>query len=585
MNSMRRPIAFLAVLATACGASSAPTTTSHSDLRELSEAEIMADLESLGASIRTSYGPIDFKREHVGFDLDSEMELARATVHAGRTEGERLFALYQLTGHLKDLHVGLTAGLASDGAYTRTLPFTLAPVEDGKYVVVATLPAARGAVAPGDVVTAFDGTAVADLEKILATFADYAVLTSSRERWATYLTSRRSWMPATLLPHGDTAKLTIDRADGTEVTVEVPWGRSANLSEQVAKLMQPATTARATTPTAPRALPVSPQALEMQAEDARIPTASDADAPFPNAPFFYNATTSSKFGFTAVTPSVVPPTASGLGAVKYVYNGKTLLLVRIPTFLPPDIDANLDWLATLLADAEQGPLDAVILDETHNGGGTSLYAQGIASLFVTTPIPADTMSYRADRAWLESFGIDVQFLADTPTAKKFFGDSLLDLEKAIDTGATLSSLWRDASITYGTDIPVGDEAYGPTITAHPKVTWKGPTLVLTNSRSVSAADMFPLIMQNGGVAKTFGARTAGGGGMVEVVTTLTNTGLAFSCTRGFFGAYTKDGSSFRYIENNGVEPDFPHPLTTADVRGAYVDYVKHFSDVASTLRR
>lgn len=592
---MRRILpALLAVLAVACSAEPGRTGSSSDELRELSEAEVLADLETLGATIRASYGPLDYKHELFGLDLDHEMDLARARVHEAKTEGERLRALYVLTGQLRDLHVSLTAGRDSDGAAQKMLPVTLAPVEDGKYAITVVQPWYENPqVAVGDVVTSFDGASLAELETSLATFADYGVLTSSRERWASHLVNRKRWMPDVLQPKGETAKVGIERADGTKAIVELPWTRKLDLAEQLRSFLPPAPDEGTPAAAQPRALPISPQAIQMQLEESQPRTA--APGPFPNAPFFYNETVANELGLAEVKPSIVPETATGLGAVKYSYNGKTLLLLRIPTWNPPDIEANLDWIHTLLMESQQGaaedadvskrPIDAVIIDETHNGGGTPSYVQGVASMFVTDPIPGDSMSFRADRKWLDSFASSISYDTETAASKKYWTDGTRALESAIDSGATVSPLMRDPYVSYGTDIPVGDEAYGPTITAHPKGVWKGPTVVLVSSRSVSAADMFPMVMQNGHVATIFGTQTAGGGGMVEQMLTLTNTGLAFHCTRGFFGAYPTDGGPFRYIENNGVVPDVPHPLTAADVRGKYVDYVKHFSEVASTLKR
>lgn len=593
---MRRTLlpALLAVLAAACSAGSETNVSSTSDLRALTQSEVLDDLETLGHAIRTSYGPIDFKKEHIGFDLDAELELARAQVRGATTEGERLFALHRLAGHLKDLHVSLTGGIASDGAGAMSLPFNIVPVEDGKYAINRVYPLAAGKVAVGDVVSSFDGIAIADLEATLSTFSDYAVRTSSRERWAGQLVYRPSWMPAALKPQGPTAKIGIERADGTSAVVEVSWSQADDYSKYVARFLQPAQPA-----TPAPALGISPIAVEMELEEKRgAPAEAAPDAPFPDVPFFYNESVSTQLGFAKVVPSTVPAGATGLGAVKYAYNGKTILLVRIPTFAPPDESANLDWLSTVLAEAQQGsaddadvakrPIDAVVIDETRNGGGSPAYATGVVSMFVTDPIPASSESIRADRDNLEAMSSYLSYArndADPQTASKFWGNRLASVQKAIDSGETLTPLDRSPWVDYGTDIPVGNEAYGPSVIAHPKGGWKGPLLVLTDGRSVSAADKFPMLIQNGGVGKTFGVQTGGGGGMVERVLTLTNTGLSFSCTRGLFGVAPPGGGPFWYIENNGVKPDYPHPLTAADVRGKYVDYVKHFSDVASKLTR
>ena len=129
-----------------------------------------------------------------------------------------------------------------------------------------------------------------------------------------------------------------------------------------------------------------------------------------------------------------PPAYLALGAYKYQYEGKTIMVVRIPGFEAPQSDdpnedtygENVAWLAALLQDnmpattpapaagapavappttapAADPPADVIVLDETANPGGLASYALSLASLFVTTPIPNLVQADHADRMWLDEY--------------------------------------------------------------------------------------------------------------------------------------------------------------------------------------
>ncbi len=100
------------------------------------------------------------------------------------------------------------------------------------------------------------------------------------------------------------------------------------------------------------------------------------------------------------------------------------------------------------------------------------------------------------------------------------------------------------------------------------VVYTKPMIVLVDEFSISAADIFPSMIQDNGRAPLVGMRTSGGGGSVsswptgfysESVALNTNT-LVVRKTP----IVTQDLPAAPYVENIGARPDFPLDYMTRD---------------------
>src|SRR5690606_34172438 len=108
-------------------------------------------------------------------------------------------------------------------------------------------------------------------------------------------------------------------------------------------------------------------------------------------------------------------------AFKYQHADKTILLVRIPRYIVPqdNYEENVAWLSALIednggsaaaappapgaapTDLASTPADVVVLDDTHNPGGSASYVHGLASLFFRAPSGNMVQANRSDRKWFE----------------------------------------------------------------------------------------------------------------------------------------------------------------------------------------
>ncbi|MBX3227566.1 MAG: hypothetical protein KIT84_14525 [Labilithrix sp.] len=572
---------FAAPLAACADDAHEVTASDASEIRELTEAEVLADLDALGTQIRTSYGLLDFKKARFGFDLDAELAAARTKILAATTEGDRLRPFYELLAKLKDGHVSLSFTMRATSTTEHSIPMWLTPIGEDYYVSYD----ASGLLV-GDRLVSIDGKTAHELEQLLLPLCEIGTLESSRHRVANLMSTRPFYAGPELQPHGAAAIVVVER-DGVNVRLELSWGRK---SGGTTGLVRPPL---ASTPPVPGASDGTALALEHILGSGPEGSRWQSGAA---EPWFLTPTTAKDLGIAPVTPrpetlaKYGAPTDFGealqLGAYRYTFEGKNVLLLRIPTFnlRSAAYDEHVAWVSALLDDTNaDASTDVVVIDTSHNPGGKFFYVEGLISMFLTKPIPNELIAERANRSLVQRYVGHANSAASDLDAYTVWRARLSGIEAANDRGDLLAPFTPGWGAIMGPTVPRrGLVATGePTLSPHPLVTWKGPILVLQDELAGSCGDVFPALMQNGGVAKTFGARTAGmGGPRGDYTLPVSNAYLAL--TSGLFGPADGEGG-IENIENDGVVPDYPRALTPADLRNGYVDYVRDFSKVAVGL--
>jgi hypothetical protein len=609
---MAKALRFLAPLLcaiplAACAAGTESTGASSDELRGLSKDEALAEMTQIGDAIRAYYGPLQFKAQRFGFDLDAAIAAAKTEIQNGQNEADFVRPVYELISKLHDGHVSYDYPLKGDQTAEYTIPMIVTPVE-GQLLVDAASPSVG--VTRGDVLVSIDGLTVDQMEQLINPVSTVATPESTKHYAAANMTIRPFYAPKELLPRGPKAHIVMKKADGTQYTLDVPWRVSqGGLAGQVQPPQQSQTPGN---PAAPHTATFSNRANWLiQRKNEMASSVLDQGA---SQPFWLTAPVRQQFGMVEVKPKTDTLTAFGvtvpagddtaadtdryiwMRAYKYKFGGKTIMVVRIPSFITPkeNYDENVAWLASLLKDnmapATPGaqladmPADMVVVDDTANPGGSVPYVSGLASLFATSPIPNDVMAHHADRKWISQMlaAANQSDAAEQP----IWLDRMKKIETAFDSGQLLSPYFPIIGSFVGPNIPLTPDldAGANMLAPHPKVQWNKPVLVLHDELSGSGGDVFPDLLQNGGVAKTFGARTMGLGGSVEPVITLPFSQAQLHLTRGLMGPYNPSGDP-KLIENEGVTPNFPYSHTVADFRAGYVGYVKAFSQIASTLTR
>jgi hypothetical protein len=291
-------------------------------------------------------------------------------------------------------------------------------------------------------------------------------------------------------------------------------------------------------------------------------------------------------------------------AYRYTFQERTILLVRlakfssnlpgvaagVPPFTPEQLanhEENAKWLAALLLEhqaAGDAGADVLVLDLTQNPGGSAGLANAFATLLTDRPVRTAVGALHADTLWVQ------EFLAAARTAKvaadrATFTARAQAVQDALDAGDFLTPPVPFTGVSLHKDF-LGKNVLDPNTNAN----WTKPVLLLTDELSFSACDMFPAVLRQNGIAESFGERTGGGGGNVELVKTLQSSRAEMRSTRSLVYVAREDGVDLPprdqdLIENNTRVPEHVYHRSVADLRAGWVDYFTELSKAAVALKR
>lgn len=269
----------------------------------------------------------------------------------------------------------------------------------------------------------------------------------------------------------------------------------------------------------------------------------------------------------------LPETLPLVWAALYKHNGKTVFMVRQPSYGVPNAALYLAIYSALI-EQYQPLADVMVLDQTHNPGGSVTYGEGFVQLFAPKGLNGFVQFLNADRLWFTKLSTYWTSL-DANMASSTVGNRLLatakGLERDSENGLRLTKDPFSFSLR-----EVSPPAPGGAV-------WKKPVLVLIDELCGSGGDAIPMILKANKLAKLFGQRTSGLGGSVEKVIDLPFTRAELRLTRGLFTTFKPDGkyTDADFVENNGVEPDVKYTHTVDDMRDGFDAYFKAFSDEAT----
>lgn len=541
---------------TACGAGS---TASEPQLKFLSREEGLADLSELASKVRALYGPLEFKEERFNFKFEDAVKQAAEKINSSQSDNEIYAALVELLGRLEDGHISISFPDNSEEAMRFRLPFFLTSIEDKAIVAQVSEAASDLGISPGDELISIDGQTPASLMPTILKYSWFGNETSDKH-FVDRLVNRPAYIPE-LKPSSSLAKIKLRKVGGTEVSLTLPWSQTGDFSK------------------APK-VGVSPLDASF-VSDNLAGLLADKNGTLKSfgseVPFFFTDSVSQKFHMVQVSANETFLTKFGVKkedvpnvfSALYNFNGKNILLIRQPGYTPENPAANIGTYQAIMNQYEN-LVDVLVVDQTHNPGGSLFYAESFFSLFVKQEASNVVQHMNADRNWIRLFrelAKIVDPLLQNEISKMFWERSNA-VEEAYDAGAAVT-----APIGL-----VGDLVVRP----NEKYVWKKPVLVLADELAGSCGDIFPMLMKRNGISKIFGERTMGLGGNVEEVTTLTYTGASVNLTRGLFTQYREDNAYTKedLVENNGILPDYPHKISRQDFLDGYVEYVNAFSSKA-----
>lgn len=540
--------------------------------REMTSAEALSDFEEIVSSVRTLYGPLEYKKQRFGFDLDVAAAEFRTKIQSAKTDAE-FFGLYaQFLARLQDAHVSIRFVTNATGVHSYNIGLYLIPVEGKALVANVDSTIADQNIAFGDEVVSVDGVAPFELLKTIVKYRSNANPVTDLTQISSIF-ARASHI-VELTPKSAFAHIEFKRKDGTTYSRDLSWHKAMFSNIPDKNMVRGPVSGRA----------VIESGLQIE---SNIYTQAMAHnyAMGSVVPFFITSQVTAAKGLIRVTANETylkkykldPASNPEIFAALYQHKDKLVLLVRQPTYShsAPEKFSNQDYMNAYRAilDQYEKVAQVLVLDQTHNGGGS--YCEDFFRLFINEQKGGFVQRMHADRKWM------VDLRTWTPTSgttqateadRAMFAAANL-VEAAYDAGKSLTD--EAIPLMSGVNMVSPDDAY----------TWKKPMLVVVDELSASCADAFPALIKAGKVAPIFGERTLGAGGNVEETVTTSNSQSTVRLTRGLFAAYKPSGvyDPADWVENNGVVPDIAYKHTVDDVRAGYLKYVETFSDSAIAL--
>lgn len=526
-------------------------TASGTKATQLSTAEKLADFDVAANYFASYYAPLKYKEQRFGVNYNEVFPEFRQLVAASQNDDEFQGIMSRFVAQFHDAHVGISFPTRKGW----TLPFSVDLVE-GKYLVSglnSELLAAYN-ISRGDELVSIDEESPADIVKKIAIFNTTGYPKADDRLLAKGITMRG----VAVKPASTRSWVQFRTAAGDEVAVNLTWNERP----------QTLNTGRSSLP--------SPRAGQLMSVMGAF---ADANQTGDETPYFARAlaktgaipaelTSDEWAAIAANDPNLSGKKAWQIFASLYRHDSKNILLIRIPNYGAEDEYTAVATYRAILTKYQ--PLaDVLVIDQTHNPGGSVSYVESLASLFLDNSAKGFMFAPRADRLWLRNILGWAKDPNDCGASCQQFLSSLYDtINAAQERGDFLAA-------------PISLTGF---FTLPSQKVWTKPVLLLIDELCASGGDAFPMIMKGNGRATVFGQRTMGAGGNVDRMPALPNSGAQINLTRSlFYLTQFNDHLPETVIENQGVSPDIEYQSTVEDFRAGYTGYVKAFSDAAAAL--
>jgi hypothetical protein len=553
-----------------------------------------ADLVQLASMYAKNYGPYEWKRDVLGFDLLRVTEWLQRIHHSDDLDFQE--ALIEYVASLNDAH----DLVAFPTTFSVSLGMTL-DIYDGKVLIDSInrtlLPEAQFPFGIGDEIVTFDGRPV---QEVIESFRKYAVSANPRSTdriAASRLVSRSQQIMPHIPDVGDTASIGIRRAStGALESYTIPWRKNGIPILAQGPVPSPLRGfGRLSLSTDGQGFEPAAGAAETAALFQPGDLPNDDTLPSYMEPLraLLNASVSKDYfsvlGFGSRIPiyglppgfqirPVPPGVPAFLLSGTYVSNNVRIGLLRIPSMSPPSTAAVLTHLDQEIAFFNANT-DALIIDVMRNPGGLVSFVEAISQRFMTAPFRLIGFEIRSTGAWLFSFAsqLNVARLTRPP------GDPIL-----VNLENNFAEVLKAYNENRGRTAPVSLNSTGSLTLSPSAVTYTKPLMVLTDEFSASGGDMFPAIIQDNGRGPIFGMRTMGAGGSVVAYDCTSYTESICRITVSLMNRgrliQTPDFPPAPYIENIGVRPDIVADyMTRANLMNGGASFVQAFTEAIVKL--
>lgn len=508
---------------------------------QLNETQKMSDFNQLVYSIKSGYGPLHYKKDVIGIDLEKLVEEFTPKIKAAQSNREFYYLLLEFVNSFHDGH--FNAYVPTD--HEATVGFFANWVQ-GKALIDTIdrdkLPKDKFPFEKGDEVVEVDGISVEDFitENKKFTASGYDLTETGSTVYM--LTQRRgSRMP---VPTSKQVTYQIRRGTSTlleEVTLDWEFKGTPldeyidfkSFDDQVMGSKFKALGMISSKNYVESLLGDNIDKTYHCSGDTRIDIPKDATVII-KKPFvaYYHPTPKGNIGY-----------------------------LRIPHYAPVDEQGKDDYelrfkqyeyAVSILEENTVG----LIIDQDHNCGGSVEYLHNIVSLFVNRSFDQMDFELLANKA---------EYLGYQKEMKEVNEHTIL-YQAIKKIQEKVKNAWiRGDFLTEKTHI-WGSKTINPHAVHYSK-----PILMLIDFWSGSGGDAFPSLMQGIGRAKLMGTRTMGLGGHVEEQPALSFSRITYRMTKSLF--YRPDGVP---VENNGAVPDVDYEITRNDMLYGFKEYQKAY---------
>lgn len=525
----------------------------------LTREQRLSDARTMLALFDNRYAPIEWKKTYMGISMqDLSAELLRAVGVESISDRDFYAAMAKFSGGLKDTHNWFVI----PSSLFSKLGFVTDYVE-GEVLIDEIdrdiLPISIFPYSYGDQLVSIDGKPVSDVMAELGQyFGEGNEL--AKMRFVAKMLTRRSGAALPDVPTAGRASLEIfSRSRDAIELVDLEW-KTQGLSLAPGGRSPSLPSISKSSPAIPGKVE-KPSALEVlrwsAIDERRIDGAGIGRIKsfFPLWNTFVERTTY--------------PLRSGI----FLIDGKRIGFLRIPTWNVPVASKQREWIDFFEREIPylDSQTDALLIDQTNNGGGKICLGEEVASFLITEPISINYFQMRANRMALGWYEEDLKScVADGNSDCEILRGIVAEMRRAIAAGDLLTA---PISICATSNKIYPHKSRDGKYTVYTK-----PIVMLVNEWSISTADMTPAFLQDSGRVVIFGGRTCGAGGNVQTIGPIGYSDFQISQTESLTvrprEITAPNGMKTRYLENVGVIPDVEYPITKEEFLNGYAGYKK-----------
>ena len=506
----------------------------------LTKEQKILDFTVLAQTFATNYWPYHWKVRAINVDA-MNLKPWLAKVDATKDDLEFLDLLVDYVASLQDGHVSLSF----PASFVATLGFST-DIYDGKVLIDSISrrqqPLSRFPAVIGDELVSMDGVPV---NQLLDRFAKYKMTgnpRATRRQAAGLLTIRPQEIIPAAASVGDTVEVEVRRAaSGKLEKYTLPWTKTGIPFTDLGSVPIALTTVKQDSRQSafeedslpPYMRPLAPLLNSRLPRDPEGVLNFGSDSPiyaFPN-------------GFRLRLAGGPDFFASGT----YVFEGKTIGWIRIPSFGPPSEEEAIETFEREIAFMQENT-HGLVIDAMRNPGGSVAFNEALLQRLIPNTFRTIGFEIRATNSWVQSFAAQLslaRLFGVESWILQHFENNYKDVLQANREGGNTGSISLNKT--------------GSLILLPSPVTYQKPLIVLVDDFSGSSADAFPAVIQDNGRGKIVGYRTMGlGGNVVEFAGTVysqVTVRLTQSLMTRREPVVTTDLPTAPYVENIGVRPD------------------------------